>query len=102
MALAASSDSKMIIVSPVSSLIVQYPATNPGTCDTRGTSCSFSARSAASRSLIVTLTTTACMLSLRDRVSGRRTVGHAMAAAVWAVVVASASRAADPGSCEGR
>ena len=36
--LAASSDSYMIIVSPVLSLIVQYPVTNPGVCEAQGTS----------------------------------------------------------------
>ncbi len=40
MPLAASSDSKITIDSPVLSFRVQYPATNPGACDIRGTSCS--------------------------------------------------------------
>src|SRR5450755_967723 len=62
-AFAVSSDSKMIIVSPVLSFRVQYPVTNPGARETPGTSCSRRARSAGSRSLMVTLTTTACMLS---------------------------------------
>jgi hypothetical protein len=43
----------------VLSLLVQYPVTNPGACDTRGTSCSCSALSAASGSVIARLTTTA-------------------------------------------
>ena len=57
--------SKMSIVRPVLSLIVQYPVRNPGGCETRGTSCSCNARSAACGSLIVTLTTTACMMFFR-------------------------------------
>jgi len=60
MALAASSDSKMTIANPESSFRVQYPATNPGACDTPGTTCSRRWLSAASRSLVVTVTTTAC------------------------------------------
>src|SRR3954449_12332095 len=65
--MAACSDSKMGIVSPLLSFSVQYPVTNPGSCETRGTSCSCSARSAACGSLIVTLTTTACMRFLHGR-----------------------------------
>jgi SAM-dependent methyltransferase len=66
MRLAASSVSKMSIVRPVLALIVQYLVTNPGSCETRGTSCSCNARSAAAGSLIVALTPTAIAL-----VSGR-------------------------------
>src|SRR5215207_3261594 len=64
MALAASSDSKTTIPRPESSFRVQYPATNPGACDTPGTTCSRRWLSATSRSLIETVTTTACMTPL--------------------------------------
>src|SRR5687767_14678548 len=60
MVLAASSDSKTTMLNPESSPRVQYPATNPGACDTPGTTCSRKWLVAASRSLIVTVTTTAC------------------------------------------
>jgi hypothetical protein len=64
MALAASSDSKTTIAEPVSSFLVQYPATNPGAYDTRGTTCSRRWLSAVSWSLILTLTATACITLL--------------------------------------
>lgn len=54
MPLAASSDSKITIDSPLLSFRVQYPATNPGACDTPGTTCSRRVASDASRSSIVT------------------------------------------------
>src|ERR671918_14500 len=56
---AASSDSKRTIATPESSFRVQYPATNPGACDTPGTTFSRRWLSATSWSLIVTVTTTA-------------------------------------------
>src|SRR6476619_5277123 len=61
MPLATSSDSKRTIAKPVLSFRVQYPATNPGACDTPGTTCSRKWLVAASRSLTVTVVTTACM-----------------------------------------
>src|SRR5262245_16550507 len=61
MPLAASSDSNTTIARPVPSLYVQCPATNPGACDTPGTTFSFKWLSADSRSAIVTLATTACI-----------------------------------------
>src|SRR5439155_13601503 len=61
MVLAASSDSKTTMLNPPSSPRVQYPATNPGACDTPGTTFSRNWLVAASRSLTVTVTTTACM-----------------------------------------
>src|SRR5438034_4824450 len=60
---AASSDSKTSIERPVLSLRVQYPATNPGACETRGTTSSCRRAVAASGSSMFTLTTTACMLA---------------------------------------
>jgi hypothetical protein len=113
----------MSIVSPLLSFMVQYPVTNPGARDTRGTSCWRGASAAASGSLTVTLTTTACMVFLPvvesgGLCSGRRPaeegrddrylVGNA--AALWrrsaagstVTVVCSANRAADSGSWEGR
>ena len=59
--LAGSSDWKTTIDNPVLPFRVQCPVTNPGACDTPGTTSSRNPRSAASWSLIVTLTTTACM-----------------------------------------
>src|SRR6186997_296375 len=61
MVLAASSDSKTTMLTPESSFRVQYPAMNPGACDTPGTTCSRKWLVAASRSLTVTVTTTACI-----------------------------------------
>src|SRR5215208_3193333 len=61
---AASSDSKTIIDIPESLLRVQYPVTNPGAWETRGTTTSRSSLRPASWSLIVTLTTTACIAVL--------------------------------------
>ena len=55
---AASSDSKTTIPTPDSSFRVQYPATNPGACDTPGTMFSRRWFSAASWSLMATVTTT--------------------------------------------
>src|SRR6185312_10568084 len=57
-----------------SPLTVQYPATKPGARETRGTSCSWSAWPAASGSVMVRLTTTACMgvLSGRSEMTGVR------------------------------
>src|SRR5258705_10967087 len=73
-ALAASSDSKTTIDSPELSCLVQYPATNPGACDTPGTTLSRSSpRPASGSPLIVTLVTTACMVSL---LPGFRDVTH--------------------------
>src|SRR4051794_23330607 len=65
--LAASSDSKMTIDKPVLPFRVQCPVTNPGACDTAGTVCSRSAVRAASGSLMVTLTTTACIAAFLCR-----------------------------------
>jgi ATP dependent DNA ligase domain len=61
----------MIIERPALSFRVQYPAMKPGACDIPGTTRSRSACSAASSSVIVTLTTTACMLSLLRLVCAR-------------------------------
>src|SRR5215211_3139248 len=71
---AASSDSKMIIDSPESLLRVQCPVTNPGACATLGTTTSRNSLTPASGSLIVTLTTTACMLTSVGRGVGTTTV----------------------------
>src|SRR5689334_8889882 len=51
MVLAASSDSKTTMLNPESSFRVQYPATNPGACETPGTTLSRNWLVAASRSL---------------------------------------------------
>jgi hypothetical protein len=51
---------KTTMLTPESSARVQYPATNPGACDTPGTTCSRKWLVEASRSLTVTVTTTAC------------------------------------------
>ena len=67
--LAASRDSNMNMERALSPLTVQYPATKPGARDTRGTSCSWSAWPAASGSVMVRLTTTACMGVLSGLVS---------------------------------
>src|SRR6185437_7355154 len=65
--LAASRDSNMNIERAESPLTVQYPATKPAARETRGTSCSWSAWPAASGSVMVRLTTTACMGILSGR-----------------------------------
>src|SRR5215211_4131658 len=64
---AASSDSKITIPNPDSSFRVQYPVTNPGACDTPGTTSSRRLLRAASMSSSVTLTTTACTGALLCR-----------------------------------
>jgi hypothetical protein len=67
MRFAASSVSYMSIVSPLSSLIVQYPVTKPGVFEAQGTSWLRSSLSAAAQSLMVTLTTVAVTGAACDR-----------------------------------
>src|ERR687898_2806515 len=71
---AASSDSKMTIANPESSFRVQYPVTNPGACDTTGTTRSRRSLREASMSSSVTLTTTACTGALLCRWLARVTL----------------------------
>src|SRR5437868_789542 len=53
---------------------LQYPVTNPGAWDTRGTTSSRNTPKSASGSSMLTLTTTACIAALLTSGSGRLTV----------------------------